>query len=186
MDDVKPSDFIPDMTEKEIFDIMVESRYPIIVVGADGTGKTTLIEDVKRFDPLKHSFKYSRDNAQKWLDSEVGLEEDYDIFDRHPVIDWPVYESVRQRDTCSEKAYRKRVKLWLSLPKVTETLRCKLIVWLRNRHIEAKEGRDLDFVIGQQDYIDHQYEIFFQHLMMVKAFGWGFNTTEIIRERIDE
>lgn len=125
---------------------------PAIVVGCDGTGKTTLINEV-RGD--KTVLKFTRESADGWMNNpKLAL---WTIYDRHPVIDWPVYEAVRDPSI----DVREMLEQWFSLPVVRETLYGATIVWLTHQYAKTAEDRDLSFVVGKDDRIKEMYEEFF-------------------------
>jgi GTPase SAR1 family protein len=137
--------------EKIKLDLKLYGR-PVIVVGCDGTGKTTLIED---WHGKKEVIKFTRETANDWdsnPEPKAGS-----IYDRHPVIDWPVYEAVRIPGTDETTLFA----YWLDRPTVADVLSKVTVVWLTHQYTKTAEGRDLDFVVGKDDRIQEMYEKFF-------------------------
>ena len=126
--------------------------YPVIVVGCDGTGKTTLIEEAHG---EKEVIKFTRESAADWESNPDPKA--WSIYDRHPVIDWPVYEAVRIPDTDETMLFA----YWLDRPTVADVLSRVTVVWLTHQYAKTSEGRDLDFVVGKDDRIQEMYEKFF-------------------------
>lgn len=136
-------------------------KSPVILTGADGTGKTYLAAQLCTMKPL---FKFSRETAPLWLDPRSifhtpGVKDYYKLYDRHPVIDWPVYQSVFECEdpvqVCSQ---------WLNEPRVLAELRGKTVVWLRRRYITPNKERDLEFVAKGIGKVIEAYHTFFDIL----------------------
>lgn len=144
--------FCIEATREEIQHDLKLYGHPVIVVGCDGTGKTTLIEE---WHGKKEVIKFTRESADGW---EANPDpKPWSIYDRHPVIDWPVYEAVRIPDTDEANLFSD----WLDRPTVADVLSKVTVVWLTHQYTKTAEGRDLDFVVGKDDRIQEMYEKFF-------------------------
>lgn len=144
--------FCTEATREEIQRDLKLFGYPVIVVGCDGTGKTTLIEEAHGD---KEVIKFTRDSAADWESNPEPKA--WSIYDRHPVIDWPVYEAVRIPETNETMLFA----YWLDRPTVADVLSKVTVVWLTHQYTKTAEGRDLGFVVGKDDRIQEMYEKFF-------------------------
>lgn len=148
------------LSPRHLMGALTWAHTPIILVGADGTGKSTLCQATRM-----RSFHYTRDNAKDWLDGNAAWAQkmsQYDLFDRHPVIDWPVYEYAFGNMTQEQMAE------WLTRPYVIAELSGKTVLWLTHRFVEPSlERGDLPEAVEYTVKVPNAYRLFFR--LMVES-----------------
>lgn len=155
----------------QIFQNSIEGLYNIvstldkaIVVGADGTGKTTLIQKASN----KRVFKFGRENVDLYFHGDKQrLLDNYDVFDRHPIIDYTLYNIARDNNISISNIHTEVKSLNLFNDTfVSDIEKYKNIIWLRKPKINVleKENRDPDWVKKNLQKIYSVYESFFFEL----------------------
>lgn len=155
----------------QIFQNSIEGLYNIvptldkaIVVGADGTGKTTLIKKAVN----KRVFKFGRENVDLYFHGDKQkLLDNYDVFDRHPIIDYTLYNIARDNNVSINNIHTEVKSLNLFNNTFVEDIeKYKNIIWLRKPKINVLEkgNRDPDWVKKNLQKIYSVYESFFFEL----------------------
>lgn len=155
----------------QIFQNSIEGLYNIvstldkaIVVGADGTGKTTLIKKAVN----KRVFKFGRENVDLYFHGDKQkLLDNYDVFDRHPIIDYTLYNIARDNNVSINNVHTEVKSLDLFNNTFVEDIeKYKNIIWLRKPKINVLEkgNRDPDWVKKNLQKIYSVYESFFFEL----------------------
>lgn len=148
------------LSPRHLMGVLTWAHAPIILVGADGTGKSTLCNATRM-----RTFHYTRGNAKEWLAGNAAWAlkmNQYDLFDRHPVIDWPVYEYAFGNMT------REQMAEWLTRPHVIAELSGKTVLWLTHRFVEPSiERGDLPEAVEHAGNVANAYRLFFR--LMVES-----------------
>lgn len=152
----------------------------VIVVGPDGTGKTTFVNQMAEAFENKYgrpcpTFHHNLNTGTVWYDSmgkgngfAASMEGDllsrnWYIYDRHPAIDYPVYQmAIRDGDTFTEdhpSNYPNRpYSTWFMRPVVRSALRDSILVFLRDQKVEPSPERgDPSAIADSLDDIREEY-----------------------------
>lgn len=136
-----------------------------IVVGADGTGKTTLINNKAQ---RQRVFKFHRDNVHLFFNGDKNkLISNYDIFDRHPIIDYKLYDVARDKNISHLNVHQEIKSLNLFNDNFyNDIVKYKNIIWLKKPKINilSENNRDPDWVKDNIKKIYLAYESFFFEL----------------------
>lgn len=146
-----------------IIEAVGQETRPVILAGADGTGKSYIAQQLYM---QKHVFKFCRKSALMWTsgweDFKV-VEDCFDLYDRHPVIDWPVYQAAYEGWDVPQTI--EEIHSWVHSAKVQETLRGKTVVFLNRQYTAPSVERgDPETVIQNAMCIRRAYLIFYKAL----------------------
>lgn len=178
----------------------------VILVGPDGTGKTTLADIISKrisakFDVEAPIFHHSYDTGLAWFKSVKGrygyakiMEGDFAhnwvVYDRHPAIDFPVYDMVLRGGSLMEPyltdLYDTPYDKWFKLPTVRRALENAIIVLLQDQQVEPSADRgDPECIQGSIGDLRKQYDNAVTSLCQYdRSLTWSSNTV-IFRETIN-
>ena len=169
----------------------------VIVVGPDGTGKTTFVNQMAEAFENKYNhpcptFHHNLNTGISWYES-MGkgngfaasmegdlLSKNWYIYDRHPAIDYPVYE-MATRGGCSftedhPSNYPDRpYSTWFMRPVVRSALRDSIVVFLRDQKVKPSAERgDPDAIVDCLDNIRKEYSDVIDELIRTDdALTWS-------------
>ena len=157
----------------------IKRQIPLIVVGSDGTGKTTFCKDFCEKHGM-NCFHYTRENAKHWLEGDRKWAKEmaqYHVFDRHPVIDWPVYEYAFGNMT------KDQIAEWIETERVQYLLSYAGVLWFKHKYVQPSVERgDLPEAVQFAEKVDEGYELFFELLKQTKV---PFNVYAVTQKEND-
>ena len=192
----------------EGFDNGVKTRRAdrrVILVGPDGTGKTTLADSISRGISAKLNvkapvFHHDYSTGLAWFKSmnvpsgyaktmEGDLAHSWAVYDRHPAIDFPVYDMALRGGNLVKPyitdIYSTPYNKWFKIPVVREALEDAIIVLLQDQKVKPSTDRgDPEGIQDAFDGLREQYYTAISSLCQYdRSLIWSSNTV-LFRETI--